>query len=89
MGSRLPLRFLKPLRELLRSRVQTGDGDEASDAQWRSELKDAAEDAPLELRVHIGELEITVDHLKRLKTGETLWFERLIMPGHCPRHPMF
>lgn len=31
---------------------------------------------PLEVRVHIGELEITVDHLKRLKTGETLWFER-------------
>lgn len=72
-----PYASLKPLREMLRSRVQTGDGDEASDAQWRLQLKEAAEDAPLEVRVHIGEVEITVDHLKRLKTGETLWFERL------------
>ena len=34
-----PYASLKPIRELLRSRVQTGDGNEESEKQWADELK--------------------------------------------------
>ena len=37
----IPYVALKPVRDVLRSRVQTGDGNEESDKVWRSQLADA------------------------------------------------
>ncbi|NDE72940.1 MAG: flagellar motor switch protein FliM [Betaproteobacteria bacterium] len=43
-----PYASLKPVRELLRSRVQSGDGNEDSDRQWRDEFEDAVNDSCLQ-----------------------------------------
>lgn len=71
-----PYASLKPLRDLLRSRVQTGDGDEQSDAQWRKDLIEAVDDAEIEVKVEVGELELSVERLKALVPDQILWFER-------------
>lgn len=71
-----PYSSLKPLRDLLRSRVQTGDGDDQSDAQWRQELIEAVDDAEIEIKAEVGELELSVERLKSLAPGQILWFER-------------
>ena len=46
-----PYASLKPIRELLRSRVQSGDGNEESDKQWHDELEEAVDSANLEVQV--------------------------------------
>jgi flagellar motor switch protein FliM len=71
-----PYASLKPMRDLLRSRVQTGDGDEQSDAQWRNQLIHAVRDAEIELKVQLGFLELPVERVQSLQIGEILWFER-------------
>jgi flagellar motor switch protein FliM len=71
-----PYATLKPIRELLSSRVQSGDGDEESDKKWRKELAAAVGDAPLELRVTMGEIKTTLHHLNNLREGELLFFKK-------------
>lgn len=71
-----PYASLKPLRELLRGRVQTGDGDEHSDAQWRAQLNETFQDAPVEMQVLIGKASITLEQLNDMKVGDTICFER-------------
>jgi flagellar motor switch protein FliM len=45
-----PYTSLKPVRELLSSRVQSGDGNEESDRQWRGELEEAVGGACMQAR---------------------------------------
>lgn len=66
----------KPLREVLRSRVQSGDADEASDAQWRMQLRESVQDSELEVRVLAGEAMVSLNQLRNFKVGDTLAFER-------------
>jgi flagellar motor switch protein FliM len=61
-----PYSSLKPIRELLRSRVQSGDGNEESDKQWRDELEDAVESASLEARVLLGHIETSYGEIEAL-----------------------
>lgn len=71
-----PYTALKPIRELLRGRVQTGDGDEASDKQWQMELEAAVGDSSVELRVLLGEIHTTLRKLEQVREGDILFFNK-------------
>ena len=70
-----PYATLKPMRELLRNRVQTGDGDEESDKQWSQDLAVAVGDAYIDIQVLMGNLKTTLYHLKTMKEGDLLFFK--------------
>ena len=76
----IPYVSLKPVRDLLRSRVQTGDGDEESDKLWRQELAEATRDAELELQVVLGKLNIPLQQLQTMQPGDVLSFKK---PEHA------
>jgi flagellar motor switch protein FliM len=71
-----PYSSLKPIRELLRSRVQSGDGNEESDRQWRDELKDAVESSSLEARVLVGNVETSYGEIEAMREGDVLFFKK-------------
>jgi flagellar motor switch protein FliM len=72
----IPYVSLKPMRDLLRSRVQTGDGNEESDRQWHQLLFNSVNSAELTARVLIGKVDISLKQLSSLKEGEMLYFNR-------------
>ena len=71
-----PYSSLKPVRELLSSRVQSGEGNEESDKKWRKDLAAAVGDAKLELQVTMGEIKTTLHHLNHLQEGDLLFFKK-------------
>jgi flagellar motor switch protein FliM len=71
-----PYASLKPIRERLRSRVQSGDGNEESDKQWRIELEDAVDSASLEARVIMGNIESSFGEIEAMKEGDVLFFKK-------------
>jgi flagellar motor switch protein FliM len=71
-----PYASLKPIRELLRSRVQTGDGNEESEKQWADELRMAVDSANLELRVLLGSLETSIGQIEAMEEGDVLFFKK-------------
>ena len=71
-----PYATLKPVRELLSSRVSSGEGNEESDRKWRSELAAAVGDAKLELQVTMGEVKTTLHHFNNLQEGDLLFFKK-------------
>jgi flagellar motor switch protein FliM len=71
-----PYAALKPIRDLLRSRVQSGDGNEESDKQWRSDLELAVHDSGVEIQVLLGHLNIALSQLETMKDGDVLYFKK-------------
>ena len=71
-----PYASLKPIRELLRSRVQSGDGNDESDKQWREELEEAVDSASLEARVLLGSVESSIGEIEAMKEGDVLFFKK-------------
>ena len=71
-----PYNSLKPIRDLLRSRVQTGDGDDISDKEWSAELKSAAVDAELEITVELTQIETTLKKFEALSEGDVIYFSK-------------
>ena len=71
-----PYASLKPIRELLRSRVQSGDGNDESDKQWRIELEEAVDSASLEARVLLGSVESSFGEIEAMKEGDVLFFKK-------------
>ncbi len=71
-----PYATLKPVRELLSSRVSNGEGNEESDRKWRSDLAAAVGDAKLELQVTMGDVKTTLHHLNNLQEGDLLFFKK-------------
>jgi flagellar motor switch protein FliM len=71
-----PYATLKPIRELLSTRVSSGEGNEDSDCKWRSDLAAAVGDAKLELQVTMGEVKTTLHHLNNLQEGDLLFFKK-------------
>lgn len=71
-----PYATLKPIRDLLRNRVATGDGNESSDKQWSDDLKDSVSESEIELQVILGSLEITLNGLKNASVGDILYFKK-------------
>ena len=72
----IPYVALKPVRDLLRSRVQTGDGNEDSDKIWRAQLSHAVHDAELEMQVLLGKLNLSLQELKNMQIGDVLPFKK-------------
>jgi flagellar motor switch protein FliM len=66
----IPYVALKPVRDVLRSRVQTGDGNEESDKVWRIQLDDAVRDAELEIQILLGKLSMS------MQPGDVLPFKK-------------
>lgn len=64
------------MRDLLRSRVQTGDGNEESDNQWRNDLGDAVNNATLEARVLLGDIGSSLGAIESLQVGDVLFFKK-------------
>ena len=71
-----PYSSLKPIRERLRSRVQSGDGNDESDKQWRIELEEAVDSASLEARVLLGSIESSFGEIEAMKEGDVLFFKK-------------
>lgn len=71
-----PYSSLKPIRDLLRSRVQTGDGNDASDKAWSTELKSAALDAELELKVTLADIETTLKQFEELREDDIIYLNK-------------
>ena len=71
-----PYATLKPVRELLSTRVSSSEGNEESDRKWRSDLAAAVGDAKLELQVTMGEVKTTLHHLNNLQEGDLLFFKK-------------
>ncbi len=72
----IPYMSLKPIRDLLRSRLQSGDGNEESDKAWHDALAHAVQDASVEAHVSLGKVDITMHQLQSLKVGDVLPFRK-------------
>jgi len=70
-----PFSALKPIRLLLRGRLQSGERDEKLAARWSAQLQDAVEDAELELIVQLAQLRVSALDLASIAPGDTLWFK--------------
>jgi flagellar motor switch protein FliM len=66
---------LKPLRDLLRNRVQA-DGSEESDLKWRNDLTKAVGDSMVELQVLLGQVVDDYQRIETLKEGDLLFFKK-------------
>lgn len=71
-----PYVSLKPVRELLRSRVQSGDGNEESDRQWHIELEEAVGSSCLEANVILGQIHTTLKTVEAMQAGDILHFKK-------------
>ncbi len=71
-----PYAALKPIRDLLRSRVQSGDGNEESDKQWRSELETAVHDSSVEMQFLLGHINMALSQLESMKEGDVMYFKK-------------
>lgn len=71
-----PYSSLKSVRELLRNRVQTGDGNEESDNQWRDELSAAVDSASLEMRVELASFAGDFRTVENMEVGDILYFKK-------------
>ena len=72
----IPYVALKPVRDLLRSRVQTGDGNEESDKVWHAQLADAVRDGELEIQILLGKIGLSLAQLKGMQPGDVLPFKK-------------
>ena len=71
-----PYASLKPIRELLRSRVQAVDAHDESDRQWTHDLTAAIGDAGLTMQVVLAEIETTLGRFNAMKPGDVLYFKK-------------
>ena len=72
----LPYASLKPIRELLRSRVQAVDGDDASDKAWHQELGSALGHATVEMQIVLGQIQSTLGAFQAFKPGDLVYFKK-------------
>jgi len=69
-----PVSLFKPVRDLLRTRVQ-GSEDTGSDDRWREQLKDAVLDVPVEMRVTMGSASVRYKDIKNLELDQIILFD--------------
>lgn len=75
-----PFISLKPIRDLLRSRIQTSEDNDAKANQWRDEMRDACGHAKLELIVNLTTINTSLKALQTLSVGDILYFNK---PDHA------
>lgn len=71
-----PYASLKPVRELLRNRVQTGDGNEDSEKQWHKDLAMAVDNTALEIQILMGGIESSFGEIENMQAGDLLYFKK-------------
>ena len=71
-----PYVSLKPIRESLRSRVQSGNGNEDADIVWHNELEAAVGNASLDTRVVLGKIQTTISAVESMKPGDLFHFKK-------------
>jgi len=71
-----PYSAIKPLRELLRSRVQEVDANEESDKKWKYDLGAALGDSRVEMQVVLGQIQTTIARFQTLAAGDLLYFKK-------------
>tara|TARA_Y200000002_G_C22215342_1_gene469222 strand:- start:73 stop:543 length:471 start_codon:yes stop_codon:yes gene_type:complete len=67
-----PFATLKPIRDVLRGRVQDSEDPSVDHDVWARELAGAASDAELEHRVILGEVEMTLGDFNKMQAGDVL-----------------
>ena len=67
-----PFATLKPIRDVLRGRVQDSEDPSVDHDVWARELAGAASDAELEHRVILGEIELTLGDFNKMQEGDLL-----------------
>ena len=72
-----PFSLLKPIRDLLRSRIVTTDDENEQTMKWTRDLLGACEDISLEMSVKIAEFKLTFGELESLEVNEILPIELL------------
>lgn len=71
-----PFITLKPIRDLLRSRIQTSEDNDIKANQWRDEMRDACGHAKLELVVNLSHINSTLKELQHLAIGDIMYFNK-------------
>ena len=74
-----PFATLKPIRDILRGRVQDSEDPSVDHDVWARELAGAASDAELEHRVILGEIELTLGAFNNMQAGEVLDLKKFDM----------
>jgi flagellar motor switch protein FliM len=74
-----PFATLKPIRDILRGRVQDSEDPSVDHDVWARELAGAASDAELEHRVILGEIELTLGDFNNMQAGEVLDLKKFDM----------
>jgi len=67
-----PFATLKPIRDILRGRVQDSEDPSVDHDVWARELAGAASDAELEHRVILGEIDLTLGDFNKMQPGDIL-----------------
>ena len=70
-----PFSLLKPIRDLLRSRLVTTDDENELTIKWTQDLHDACEDISLEMAVEVAEFKLTFGELESLEVNQILPIE--------------
>jgi flagellar motor switch protein FliM len=71
-----PFISLKPIRDLLRSRIQTSEENDVKANQWRDEMRDAFGHAKLDLVVSLSQINSTLKDLQNFSVGDILYFNK-------------
>jgi flagellar motor switch protein FliM len=71
-----PFISLKPIRDLLRSRIQTSEENDDKAVRWLEDLQAACKDAPMELQVKLADIPTSLARLKGLREGDVIMFNK-------------
>jgi flagellar motor switch protein FliM len=71
-----PFATLKPIRDVLRGRVQDSEDPSVDHDVWARELAGAASDAELEHRVILGEVDLTLGDFNNMQPGQVLGLKK-------------
>ncbi|MFN3238952.1 MAG: flagellar motor switch protein FliM [Pseudomonadales bacterium] len=72
----MPFASLKPIRDLLRSRVQTTEDNEEKDQKWRGEMFEACVDSRLDIRINLAQIPSSIQRLKELNVDDVIFFNK-------------
>jgi len=71
-----PFISLKPIRDLLRSRIQTSEENDDKAVKWSNDLQVACKDASMELQIKLAEIPTSLAKLKSLREGDVIMFNK-------------
>ena len=71
-----PYAAVKPYREMLKSRLRTGESDDEKDRAWIHNMELAAGDATLGAKVELAKVKIPVGAFEKLEEGQVLFFKK-------------